>query len=88
MIVTPDSYKVYEQEEAAKLKHLHSSSRQVVETVNEHLTDDLGLNRIGARTDKGLLARLAAKLIAFNIGLWINDLFGRPRFAIATLFSF
>ena len=86
-VLTPDSYHAYGEDQAAKLRHLHSSSRQVIETVNEHLTDDLGLNRIGARTDKGLLARLAAKLVAFNIGLWLNELFGRPSFAIATLFS-
>lgn len=85
LVLTPDSYTG---DQAAKLRHLHSSSRHVIENVNEHLSDDLGLSRIGARTQKGLLARVAAKLVAFNIGMWLNDLFSRPSFAIATLFSF
>lgn len=84
MVVTPDSYVG---DNASKLRHMHSSSRQVIEDVNEHLTDDLGLNHIGARSPKGLLARIAAKLAAFNIGLRLNQLFGRPNFALATLFS-
>jgi hypothetical protein len=88
LVLTSDSYKGYTEDEAAKLRHLHSSSRQVIENVNEHLSDDLGLGRIGARTQQGLLARVAAKLVAFNIALWLNGLFNRPAFAIASLFSF
>jgi hypothetical protein len=88
LVLTPDSYNSYGEDDAAKLRHLHSSSRQVIESVNEHLSDDLGLNRIGARTQKGLLARVAAKLAAFNIALWMNGLFGRSPLAVATLFSF
>jgi hypothetical protein len=82
LVLTPDSYG-----EASKLRHLHSSSRQVIEDVNEHLSDDLGLNRIGARSARGLLARIAAKLVAFNIGASLNKLYGRPTFALSTLFS-
>ncbi len=85
VVITPDSYFG---DDVNKLRHMHSSSRQIIEDVNEHLSDDLGLNRIGARTDKGLLARVAAKLVAFNIAVWLNQLFDRPTFAIATLFSF
>ncbi len=84
VVVTPDSYVG---DKASRLRHMHSCSRQVIEDVNEHLSDDLGLNRIGARSDKGLLARVAAKLVAFNIGVWLNRLFGRPTFALTTLFS-
>jgi hypothetical protein len=84
LVLNPDSYGG---EEAADLRHLHASYRQVVENVNEHLSDDLGLNHIGARSVPGLLARVAAKLLAFNIGIWLNKLFGRSTFALATLFS-
>ena len=87
LVLTPDSYVGYSEDEAAKLRRLHSSSRQVIETVNEHLSDDLGLSRIGARTQKGLLARVAAKLVAYNIAVWLNGLFDRPTFAVASLFS-
>lgn len=88
LVLTPESYRGYREDETAKLRHLHSSSRQVIENVNEHLCDDLGLSRVGARTQKGLLARIAAKLVAFNISVGLNALFGRPTFAIASLFSF
>lgn len=83
IVLNPDSY----EKDDTDLKHLHSSLRQVIETVNDHLSYDLGLNRIGARSVEGLLARIAAKLLAFNIGILLNRLFGRPDFAIATLFS-
>ncbi len=85
LVLNPDSYGG---EEAAELRLLHASYRQVIETVGEHLSDDLGLNRLGARSKSGLLARIGAKLLAFNLGVWLNKLFGRPTFAIATLFSF
>jgi len=85
MVVTPDSYIG---ENDLKLRHMHSSSRQVIEDVNEHLSDDLGLNRLGARSVKGLLARIAAKLVAFNSGIWLNHYLGRPTFALTTLFNF
>lgn len=84
LVLNPDSYRG---EEAPELRQLHSSHRQVIENVNEHLSDDLGLNRIGARSPVGLLARVAAKLLAFNIGVWLNKIFDRPTFALSTLFS-
>jgi hypothetical protein len=84
LVLNPDSYAG---DEVAELRHLHSSYRQVIEDVNEHLSDDLGLNRIGARSVPGLLARVAAKLLAFNLGVWLNKFFGRPTFALATLFN-
>jgi hypothetical protein len=84
LVLNPDSYAG---EEVVELRHLHASYRQVIETVNDHLSYALGLNRIGARSPLGLLARVAAKLLAFNIGIWLNKLFGRPTFALDTLFS-
>ena len=83
-VLTPESYVGLEVE---KLRLMHSSCRQVIESVNEHLSDDLGLNRIIARTNKGLLTRIAAKLVAFNIGVCLNQLFDRPTFALTTLFN-
>jgi hypothetical protein len=72
---------------AAADRRWHAAARQVVETVNAHLTADFGLAFPGARTRGGLLARIAAKRLAFNLGLCLNRLFGRPAFALATLFS-
>lgn len=65
----------------------HAAARQVIETVNGHLEHDFGLPFPGAATLWGLLTRIAAKLLAFNLGLALNRLFGRPDFAFATLFS-
>jgi hypothetical protein len=81
-VLTPESYG-----DERELRSMHSSSRQVIEDVNGHLSHDLGLNRIGARSDKGLLSRIVAKLLAFNIGTILNRLFGRNTFAISTLLS-
>lgn len=62
-----------------------SSLRQVIETVFAHLDDSFGLKYPGAHTTWGLLTRIAAKLAAYNLGIWINRACGRPDFAFATL---
>ena len=70
----------------ARARRLHGRGRQIVETINGHLTRSFGLHFPGARTPHGLLTRIAAKLAAVNLGLWLNHLFGRPPLALATLF--
>lgn len=62
--------------------HWFSSLRQVVETVYAHLTDQLGLKFPRARSPWGLRARLAAKVAAFNVAVYINYHFGRKPFAL------
>ena len=71
---------------AARARRQHGRWRQIVETINGHLTRTFGLHFPGARTPHGLLTRIAAKLAAVNLGLWLNHLFGRPSVALATLF--
>jgi hypothetical protein len=61
--------------------------RQVVETVNDQLTAVFGLSFPRARSPWGLLTRVAAKVAALNLGIWLNRCFGRPDLALATLFS-
>jgi hypothetical protein len=61
--------------------------RQVIETVNGQLTQVLALAFPGAKTRRGLLTRVAAKLATFNLGLWLNRHFHRPPFALASLFG-
>jgi hypothetical protein len=65
----------------------HSACRRVVETVNDILENTLHLSYPGSRSCLGLLARLASKLAAVNLGIWINRLFGRPTLALLTLFN-
>jgi hypothetical protein len=55
--------------------------------VKAQRTDVLGLPFPGARSAWGLLTRVAAKVAALNLGIWLNRLFGRPDLALATLFT-
>ena len=38
-----------------------------------------------ARTNLGLVLRVAAKVAAFNLAVWLNHRLGRPPFAVAAL---
>ena len=62
-----------------------SSLRQVIETVFAKLRDSFGPKYPGGHTSWGLLTRIAAKLGAYNLGIWINRDCGRPDFYFATL---
>jgi hypothetical protein len=64
-----------------ELRHTVCSVRQVVETAFGWLADRFGLEFPRARTMRGLLARLGAKVAAFNLGVYVNHLLGRLPFA-------
>jgi hypothetical protein len=66
-------------------RHWWSAVRQVVETTFAHLSESFGLKYPGAHSTWGLLMRGAAKVAAYNLGIMINRLLGRPDFAFATL---
>jgi hypothetical protein len=66
-------------------RRLHHRDRQIIETVNGHLVHTFHLHFPNARSFWGLRARLAAKLLAFNLGLWLNTSLGRPPLALPTL---
>ncbi len=74
-------------EQAAQAQQQHSQRRQIIETVNAALDEVFALAFPRAHTLWGLVTRIAAKILAFNIGIQINRLFGRPDLAFATLFS-
>ena len=82
-LIAPQNYRG---PQAPAAKRQHARWRQIVETINGHLTRTFGLHFPGARSKPGLLTRLAAKLLALNVGLWLNQLFGRPALALTTLF--
>lgn len=71
--------------EAHKARRRMAARRQIVEQVNGCLLDVFHLAFCRARTTVGLLARVAAKVAAFNIGQWVNTHFNRPRFALRAL---
>ena len=63
------------------LRHTACHVRQVVETAFGWLTSRFGLAFPRARTMPGLIARLGAKVAAFNCSVYVNHLLGRPPFA-------
>jgi hypothetical protein len=62
-----------------------ASHRQIVETAFAWLNGVFGLNALNAHSRWGQYTRLAAKVAAYNIGLFINRLLGRPLGALETL---
>ena len=58
-----------------------SGRRQIVETVFQWLEAVFGLQFPRARTYWGLLTRLAAKVAAFDLAVYINYRFSRPPYA-------
>lgn len=59
--------------------------RQIIETVIARLTETFGLHRVNAHSELGMLARVAAKTAAYNVGVLFNRLCGRPDGAVGTL---
>src|SRR5215475_12004521 len=66
-------------------RHWLSAARQVVETTFANLSETFGLKYPGAHSTWGLLMPVAAKVAAYNLGIMLNRLLGRPDFAFATL---
>jgi hypothetical protein len=66
-------------------RHWWSAVRQMVETPCANLREHCGLTYPGAHTPWGVVTRVAAKVAAYNPGLLMHRLLGRPDFACATL---
>ena len=62
-----------------------ASHRQIIETVIARLTQTFDLHRVNAHSEDGMLARLAAKMAAYNTAIWLNRTCGRRDGAMATL---
>ena len=62
-----------------------AKNRQIIETVIARLTQTFDLHRVNAHSEDGMLARLAAKIAAYNTAIWLNRACGRPDGAMATL---
>lgn len=59
--------------------------RQIIETVFAALTDVFSVKQLGAHSQWGQYARLAAVAAAHNLGIWLNRSLGRPDLALSTL---
>jgi IS5 family transposase len=63
---------------APPLRRVLNQARQVVETVNGQLTEQLHLKAHHAHTFWGLASRLVTKLTAHTLSIYLNRLVGRP----------
>lgn len=61
-------------------RQVHNAIRQLIETVNGQLTEQLGIEKNHAHTFRGLCTRLYAKLTAHTLCVYINRLLGKPDF--------
>jgi hypothetical protein len=59
---------------------LHTRCRQIIETVNEQLSEQLHVEDNHAKTFWGLCARLYSKLTAHTLCIYLNRLLGRPDY--------
>ena len=71
--------------EAQRAPAGRTAEAQRIESIFWTLKDHLGLELHGARTLHGLRARIAAKLLAYSAGIWLNWLLGRPTRTFADL---
>ena len=63
------------------------SKRALVETVFAMLADQFKAETTRARSLLGVQTRMVAKLLAFDLGVYLNRLLGRPPLAIKSLYS-
>jgi len=59
--------------------------RLICETVNAQLQEQLHLSKHYAKSTRGLMTRIAAKVTAHSVGMMLNALLGRPVLQLAAL---
>ncbi len=64
-----------------------ASHRQRIDTVFGWLNQVFDFERLNAHSRWGQYTRIAAKIAAYHLGLWLNHCFGRPLGALETLLS-
>jgi IS5 family transposase len=64
---------------SAAFRHLHAHLRQLIETVNSQLALQFHIETNHAHSFWGLTARLATKLAAHTLCVWLNRLLGAPK---------
>lgn len=84
--VSPKQSQAPASREAACWRRWLRSKRDMVETVFSILADQFKLETTRALSLLGLKARVAAKLLAFNMSLFVNHLLGRDLLAVKSLY--
>lgn len=72
--------------EEARWRRWLRSKRDLVETVFSMLSDQFTLETTRALSFLGLKARMAAKLLAFNLSVYVNHHWGRDLLAVKSLY--
>lgn len=72
-------------EKERKESKQHNKIRLLVETINAQLQEQFHLSKHYAKSTWGLMTRIAAKLTMHTLGTVINQLYGRPPLALASL---
>ena len=70
----------------ARLRRWHRSKRALIETVFSMLADQFTVETTRARSLLGVKVRVAAKLLAFNVSIVLNQILGRPALAMKSLY--
>jgi hypothetical protein len=58
--------------------HLFKPLRQIIESVNDTLKGQLGLERHGGHTPAGVIVRILQRILALTAAIWHNDTTGQP----------
>jgi hypothetical protein len=82
MMTTTDAPATATRREQRAYHHWYSSHRQVIETVHNLLLGTFGMAFPRARTYRGLITRLAAKVAAYNLLIFLNYRFDRRPFSV------
>jgi hypothetical protein len=69
--------------ENAERERALASTRLVIESVFSNLKQQMRLERHLAKTPRGLVQRIAQRLLALSLGIYLNTLHGRPARALA-----
>jgi hypothetical protein len=81
-VITPDVWAtMWDCAQRPTAQRQFRAIRQVIETVHASLDTLFGIKFPRARTFRGLLLAIAAKVAAHDLLICLNHLFGRPRFA-------
>jgi hypothetical protein len=81
VVLTEAAYRGLDRLDRRRATHWLHGLRQTVETVFSQLAARFGLKFPHARTNWGLYTRMAAKMAAHNLSLYLNHLFGHPPFS-------
>lgn len=84
--VSPKPSQPPKTKEHARWRRWLRAKRDLVETVFAMLADQFKLETTRALSLAGLKARMAAKLLAFNMSLYLNHLLGRDLLAVKSLY--